>query len=474
MLTNQVREECLDLLMSLMSDVSTPQIVYDGVAPGLAHKIPRVRQYSLICLEKTINKFGDKALKIGGHVKTMGGLIGDRDADVREASMSTLVEVYRNVGNRIRRDLGKLDGIPPAKMQILNERFDAVLHSGTMTVSASNSAGPAKPTSSAKSRTSFGTSGKPPGSRAAVGGVDPAEFQESMTTNQAVYICSNSELEAEFREFNTILSDDRAEWVRRVAVCKRMRGLIDGGAAAMPGFLDLVCESAPTLVTGLTDLRSQVSKETCITVSHLSNTLEIQFEGVAKACAVACIKQCAINVKVISESSILCLKNMYGSCHSPVLLKVLLDNFSDKSPTIRRRSCELILEVTSAWATSSMKKHSVAMGDMLYRAIQDADAGVREVGRAAYWAFEPFFSTVAADVMKKLDHNKQKTLLKDKDGTVSATSRPVFRKPKKTSSTTSRDSLSSPDPDSGCNSRPSSVKTIARPLESISKIIQPH
>jgi hypothetical protein len=40
-------------------------------------------------------------------------LVSDPNAEVREAAMSTLVEVYRNVGDVVKRDIEKRNGLFP-------------------------------------------------------------------------------------------------------------------------------------------------------------------------------------------------------------------------------------------------------------------------------------------------------------------------------------------------------------------------
>jgi len=71
-------------------------------------------------------------VKITTHMPTLCKLIGDRDEVVREASKGALVEIYRHVGERVRRDVSKAEGVPAARLQDLMGLFDAVLNSGTV------------------------------------------------------------------------------------------------------------------------------------------------------------------------------------------------------------------------------------------------------------------------------------------------------------------------------------------------------
>ena len=59
-------------------------------------------------------------------------LYSDPTSPVRDAAASTLVEIYRHVGDRVRIDLQKKHNIPPAKLSVLMSKFDAMRASGDM------------------------------------------------------------------------------------------------------------------------------------------------------------------------------------------------------------------------------------------------------------------------------------------------------------------------------------------------------
>ena len=44
-------------------------------------------------------------------------LLVDPNEQVREQATTTVVEIYRHVGDRLRTELLKLDGMPPARLQ---------------------------------------------------------------------------------------------------------------------------------------------------------------------------------------------------------------------------------------------------------------------------------------------------------------------------------------------------------------------
>lgn len=106
----QVRDQCSDLLLKAMHGIIPPQTVFDHVSSGFTHKVPRVRQHTLLLVETALETFGDKSLNLSSYFPKMAQLLSDRDEGVRDASMRALVEYYRNVGERTRRDLHRVDG----------------------------------------------------------------------------------------------------------------------------------------------------------------------------------------------------------------------------------------------------------------------------------------------------------------------------------------------------------------------------
>ena len=61
------------------------------------------------------SRYGAQSLKISQFLHQIVALYSDPTAPVRDAAASTLVEIYRHIGDRVRQDLQKKHNIPPAK-----------------------------------------------------------------------------------------------------------------------------------------------------------------------------------------------------------------------------------------------------------------------------------------------------------------------------------------------------------------------
>eukprot|EP00041_Stephanoeca_diplocostata_P028482 m.809085 g.809085 ORF g.809085 m.809085 type:complete len:1324 (+) comp23382_c0_seq5:240-4211(+) len=431
-----VREQCTELLLKAMHGVIPPQIVFDHISSGFAHKVPRVRQHTLLLVKSALEIFGDKSLNLNSQFSKMAQLLSDRDEGVRDASIRTLAEYYRNVGERVRRDLQRVDGIPANRLTTLFEKFDEVQQSGTMVqrdeghVSRSPMRTHSPRTTRRSLASSSGSSASRHGSAASSGGVDPGDFAESMFDCEAEYVESEKDLQAEVREFVKYVSDSTADWEKRVATCKRLRGLVKGNAVEFSSFVEHMRDAAATFAAGVSDLRSQVSKETCITVSQLSTVLQNKFEPIAKSLIPVLLQQATINVKVLAQSAALCLEHVVRTCRSPRIITVLASAGKDHKSVSARRQMHVALElIVSEWEADVLKRQLSTVVDLINRGQLDADAGVRTTARTTYWRLQPKFPAAATEIMNKLDASKQKHLLKAKTSAASSSSTASSRPP---------------------------------------------
>ena len=343
-----------------------------------------------------------------------------------QAAVSALVEVFRHVGQHVRRDVAKLE-LPPAKINLLNERFDEMQESGQMIASESapSSASSTKSRGGTAKKPSRGLSGvrKSPGS----GGMSREQFEEAMyNPGSPAYAGSESALEAEFVELRRLLLDDKADWEKRMQKCKRMRCLVDGDALQLGNFRELVLESSSQLARGIADLRSQVSKETCLTVAKFSEVLGTKFEPVTKAVFPALYGQSVNSVKVMKESALHALNHVIRTCQAHRMMNLVDDVKTHKAVAMRRAGFGALLTLLQEWEDDVVKKQVSMISEMLLVGMKDADSVVREAARTGYWVFDTSFPTAAANVMSRLDPSKVKILNKEKD---SGSVAPPRRKP---------------------------------------------
>lgn len=68
--------------------------------------------------------FGTSQISVSKYVGSICELLGDANAQVRSVATESLVEIYRHVGVKVRIDITKRTNIPPAKLNLILQKFD--------------------------------------------------------------------------------------------------------------------------------------------------------------------------------------------------------------------------------------------------------------------------------------------------------------------------------------------------------------
>ena len=79
-----------------------------------------------LCANLFLYRYGAGQLAVSKHLPTIGRLLVDPNEQVREQTVATLEEIYRNVGDRLRPELAKLDGVLVLLLQNLSFSFSFI------------------------------------------------------------------------------------------------------------------------------------------------------------------------------------------------------------------------------------------------------------------------------------------------------------------------------------------------------------
>uniref|UniRef100_A0A670K9D8 Cytoplasmic linker associated protein 1 n=1 Tax=Podarcis muralis TaxID=64176 RepID=A0A670K9D8_PODMU len=398
---------------------------------------------------------------------------------VRDAAINSLVEIYRHVGERVRADLSK-KGLPQSRLNIIFTKFDEVQKSGTMIQgsgdknfddddsvdgnrpsSASSSTSSKAPSSSRKSGMSsarrVGTTAlvsKAPATKEGAGAVDEEDFIKAFEDVPTVQIYSARDLEESINKIREILSDDKHDWEQRVAALKKIRSLLLAGAAEYDTFFQLLRLLDGAFKLSAKDLRSQVVREACITLGHLSSVLGNKFDHGAEAIMPTIFNLIPNSAKVMATSGVVAVRLIIRHTHIPRLIPIITSNCTSKSVAVRRRCFEFLYLLLQEWQTHSLERHISVLAETLKKGIHDADSEARIKARKCYWGFHSHFSREAEHLFNSLESSYQKALqsdLKNSDSIVSlpqsdrsssssqeSLNRPLSAKRSPTGSTTSR------------------------------------
>jgi CLIP-associating protein 1/2 len=79
--------------------------VIERLLKAFGHKNWRLREQVTVCVQRALSGPQERAVPLGDMVPLVAKLLNDQQPAVRTAAMDALVEVYRIVGHKLKRDL---------------------------------------------------------------------------------------------------------------------------------------------------------------------------------------------------------------------------------------------------------------------------------------------------------------------------------------------------------------------------------
>ncbi|NXI01471.1 CLAP2 protein, partial [Pachycephala philippinensis] len=433
---DQVREQAQNLILKLMCEAAPPMYIWERLAVGFKHKNYRSREGVCLCLVATLNIYGAQPLILSKLVPHLCIAFGDSNSQVRDAAILAIVEVYRHVGEKVRIDLTKR-GIPPGRLQTIFAKFDEIRNSDNMILSSvsdksfddeesvdgnrpSSAASafkvpaPKKPGNPSNSARKPGSAGGPKvggsSKEGGAGAVDEDDFIKAFTDVPTVQIYSSRELEETLNKIREILSDDKHDWDQRTNALKKVRSLLVAGAAQYDGFFQHLRLLDGAFKLSAKDLRSQVVREACITVAHLSTVLGNKFDHGAEAIVPTLFNLVPNSAKVMATSGCAAIRFIIRHTHVPRLIPLITSNCTSKSVAVRRRSFEFLDLLLQEWQTHSLERHAAVLVETIKKGIHDADAEARVEARKAYLGLRNHFPSEAETLYNSLEPPYQRSL----------------------------------------------------------------
>ncbi|XP_053785936.1 CLIP-associating protein 2 isoform X26 [Desmodus rotundus] len=476
---DKVRDEAQNLILKLMDQAAPPMHIWEQLASGFKHKNSRSREGVCLCLIETLNIFGAQPLVLSKLVPHLCVLFGDSSSQVRDAAILAIVEIYRHVGEKVRVDLSKR-GIPPARLEMIFAKFDEVQNSGGMIFSAckdksfddEESVDGNRPSSASSafkvpapkasgnpvnSARKPGSAGGPkvggPSKEGGAGAVDEDDFIKAFTDVPSIQIYSSRELEETLNKIREILSDDKHDWDQRANALKKIRSLLVAGAAQYDCFFQHLRLLDGALKLSAKDLRSQVVREACITVAHLSTVLGNKFDHGAEAIVPTLFNLVPNSAKVMATSGCAAIRFIIRHTHVPRLIPLITSNCTSKSVPVRRRSFEFLDLLLQEWQTHSLERHAAVLVETIKKGIHDADAEARVEARKTYMGLRNHFPGEAETLYNSLEPSYQKSLQTYLKSSGSVASLPQSDR----SSSSSQESLNRPFSSKWSTANPSTV-----------------
>nr|XP_056713905.1 CLIP-associating protein 2 isoform X25 [Euleptes europaea] len=303
---------------------------------------------------------------------------------------------------------------------------------------------PKKPGNPSNTSRKPGSAGGPKvggtGKEGGAGAVDEDDFTKAFTDVPPVQIYSSRELEETLNKIREILSDDKHDWDQRAVALKKVRSLLVAGAAQYDCFFQHLRLLDGAFKLSAKDLRSQVVREACITVAHLSTVLGNKFDHGAEAIVPTLFNLVPNSAKVMATSGCAAIRFIIRHTHVPRLIPLITSNCTSKSVAVRRRSFEFLDLLLQEWQTHSLERHAAVLVETIKKGIHDADAEARVEARKTYLGLRSHFPGEAEVLYNNLEPSYQRSLQTYLKNSGSVTSLPQSDR----SSSSSQESLNRP------------------------------
>ncbi|KAK2090164.1 CLIP-associating protein 2 [Saguinus oedipus] len=222
---------------------------------------------------------------------------------------------------------------------------------------------------------------------------------------------NHRELEETLNKIREILSDDKHDWDQRANanILKKIRSLLVAGAAQYDCFFQHLRLLDGALKLSAKDLRSQVVREACITVAHLSTVLGNKFDHGAEAIVPTLFNLVPNSAKVMATSGCAAIRfiiriRVLTNRHVSTLSCILIFNSFKSSHQISPEA-----RTYDKWKVSKGEEAAVLV-ETIKKGIHDADAEARVEARKTYMGLRNHFPGEAETLYNSLEPSYQKSL----------------------------------------------------------------
>uniref|UniRef100_A0A668AAZ2 Cytoplasmic linker associated protein 2 n=1 Tax=Myripristis murdjan TaxID=586833 RepID=A0A668AAZ2_9TELE len=348
---DQVRDNSQALILRCMEQTASPMYVWERLVPGFKHKNFRSREGVCLCLSATLSTYGPQPLSLSKIVPHLCSLTGDQNPQVRSRALWGIWYVCVRMCMCMR-------FFSPSHLCLLS----------------------------------------------------PLSSLFPFLSPVFVQIYSSRDLEDNLNKIREVCSDDKHDWDQRANALKKIRSLLVAGAADYDCFYQHLRLLDGAFKLSAKDLRSQVVREACITVAHLSSVLGNKFDHGAEAIVPVLFNLIPNCAKVMATSGVSAIRFIIRHTHVPRLIPLITSNCTSKSVAVRRRCYDFLDLLLQEWQTHSLERHTAVLVESIKKGIRDADSEARVEARKAYWGLRNHFPAEADSLYNSLESSYQRTL----------------------------------------------------------------
>ncbi|KAG6014798.1 suppressor of tub2 mutation [Claviceps pusilla] len=362
-------------------------------ASALSGKNPRAKEAGMHWLLATHQERG---LPFRAYVPLLMELLEDADGMVRDTAKTTVIELFKTAPNTAKSDL---------KRQLKNFKVRPAIEQAIVKALAPPGARPETPSDGLVSQSSQPIPQLSQSSRPHLAASVPSSGTERPITPipdaqaEAVepqYVNTNRELDDIFRDMAWHFDGRESEqnWMKREQSINTLRKLNAGNAAT--DFLDTFVAGLRSMLDGIikaiTSLRTSLSKEGCSLVQELAVSLGPAMDPMVELLMQTLVKLSAGTKKISSQMAnvtVQCIISRVTYNHR--LMQHIWGASQDKNVQPRTYATEWLKIVLRKEAGHKSHVEHTGGVDLMEKIIRkglgDANPGVREKTRSAYWSF---------------------------------------------------------------------------------------
>uniref|UniRef100_A0A0K0E8U8 TOG domain-containing protein n=1 Tax=Strongyloides stercoralis TaxID=6248 RepID=A0A0K0E8U8_STRER len=238
------------------------------------------------------------------------------------------------------------------------------------------------------------------------------DFENNFYNVPKISIANGSELMSFFNDkiFPGLNASD-IDWEKRVLALKHLRSIVVCEAHLLPEFLDKILPNLEVpLEKAIKDLRSQVVREAAYTIALYCKEMGAKLYRVVDLMFQPAISVVQSSAKVMSTSATILFNYITKYVRHHKLIQRVVSVMVHKSREIRRSGSTMIKTILEHWEDSEVFKEMGSICDAVFKAINDADPEVRELGRSCFYLLEEKYKDEAEKVYKMLDPSKKRSL----------------------------------------------------------------
>ncbi|KAM4060410.1 protein STU1 [Hirsutella rhossiliensis] len=352
----------------------------------------------------------EQGLQFRSYVPVLMELLEDADGMVRDVAKGTVIELFKTAPNTAKSDL---------KRQLKNFKVRPAIEQAIVKALAPASARPDTPSDAAPPSR--------PNLAASVSSLSSERPTTPMVDTQTepiepTYVNTNRELDDIFRGMALHFEGRETEqnWMKREQAMGTLRKLNAGNAPAdfHDSFLTGLRSMLDGIIKAVTSLRTSLSKEGCGLVQDIAITFGPAMDNMVELLMQTFVKLSAGTKKISSQLANVTVDTIIGRVtYSARLMQHVWGACQDKNVQPRMYATGWLKTLIKKEAhRKSLVEHTGGV-DLMEKCIKkclgDANPGVREKMRSAYWAFWAVWPARADAIMADLDPTAQKLLNKD-------------------------------------------------------------